>query len=363
MKRKIIYLEIMATICLLWSGCEKKQPGTEINHCVYWTVSESKKLWMEEQVEKWNEQYPNKPLDMEIQVIAKDLIDEKLWSTLHSGILQLNNGVPDLVDIEYQNMEKYVAPYNCMLYPLEQIVTTYEEKYGENKIFDGYVYRDICFGIPEGSGRMAIVYQTDALEACKINCENITSIEEFEKSAKEYFECTGNYFCSVDMGHYYFFLSLLLQEQQKGKSIEGAYQRTLEKIQDLYDENEICMMEGGRSDSRSFLEAFSEGRIASVYLPVSAVNDFIEKLGGISCTVQDIPGEKVSIPEFAAAVTIVSEKYSLMQEFLSFAMLEGELQSNKEFWDDKELQTQNTEEIRHYLEIYELELAQRLLNE
>lgn len=349
-------------LLLLLSGCADKKQSAEATDCVYWTVSETRKAFMEKQAELWNMQNLEKQIALDIKVIARDLIDEKLWSALHSGILQLDNSVPDLVDIEYQNMEKYAAPYNCMLYPLDNIVKKFEDAYGENKAFDGFSYRDICFGIPEGSGKMVIVYQVDALKECGIDYKSITSMEAFENAAAMYHDLTGNYLCSVDMEHYYFFLSLFLQEQLK-EEIGVAYQNTLNEIERLYDENVICIMEGGRSDSRSFKEAFLNGEIASVYLPVTAAEEFIEKLDGVHCELGEIPGAEVSIPEFATAVTIVSEKYSLMQDFLSFAKLEGELQSNEAFFEDANLMTQNTEKIANYLERYKLELAKRIMKE
>lgn len=363
MRKIIIWCSILTVLCIICTGCAKKKQNIEANKAVYWTVSEMKKQFMEEQVKSWNEKYPEKMLDLEIKVIAKDLIDEKLWSALHGGILQLDNSVPDLVDIEYHNMEKYVAPYNCMLYPVNNIISEYEKKCGANKAFDGYTYRNICFGIPEGSGRMIVIYNRDALNANYIDYETIESMQEFESAAKLYYERTGNYFCSIDMRHYYLFLSLFLQNQKECSEVEMAYQNTLDQIESLYHENVFCMMEGGRSDSRSFAEAFKKGEIASVFIPATVVEEFVQEIDDTPYIIGEIPGETVTIPGYATAITSVSENYFLMQEFLKFAKVEGNLSTNEEFSADKDLKTYNTERINQYLEVYELDLAERLLRE
>lgn len=349
---------LLAALC----GCRaKERTQAETVVCSYWTVSESRAAQMQALAERYNAVHPQTPIELQTTVFRSDQIDDRLWTLLHSGVLERSDTVPDLVDVAYQDMEKYVSPFSCLLYPLDAVRAAAEAAGADTDTFDAFTYRDVCFGVPCGASRMRVAYRAELLAQCKVDPDAMKTWEDVRALGWRYHEASGKYLFSVDMDDYLFFLTLLLQNADGAEVSQTQYEKTLLQIRHMYRSSALTLMPGGRHDSKSFRQAFEQGEIACVLLPESEIAELRAACGADDIKICAIPGRAVSIPVYAATIPTAAENYLLMREFLEFAAAETEM---FRFAPDSEaLPVQNAEGTGVYLTAYKLELAKLLLRD
>ncbi len=370
MRRLWILLGVTAgLLAVLLSACAEQSSSQPPTDCVYWTNSDIKADYMQGKVDEWNAQNPDQPIRLYTTVLSGDLIDEKLWTALHSGVLEFESAVPDLVDIAYPDLQKYVDPLSCLLYPLDTLVERAWPDGDQPDIFSGFCYRNVYFGLPYGSGRMKVVYRESLLNDAGFTGKNIADWQDFCRLGEELYAATGTYLLPLDMDLYYVFMTLLAQKAGSGKLTEETYESTLETIETMYDQHVICLMPGGRSDSNRFRQAFAQGEVACVMLPETELADFwaSNDLDADSCLVADVPGAGVIVPSYATAITTAGDHYALMQELMYFSRLGGSGQKDLAtamgctLSGAEQIPVSNAEAPAEFLERYKLELARILL--
>lgn len=277
----------------------------------FWTASQERADTMMASVEAWNDANPQNMIELQATVFEANLFDEKLWTVLHSGTLFSGQTPPDIVDVEYQDISKYVNPQNSLFYSLDNTgITTSTAR-------EPYYFRNMCFALPVESGEIKAVYNLKALENANMDAETIASWEDFERFAEEYYNKTGKAFWGIDIDHYLSALTLYLLNVEREGS-ENAYQKTLETLVDMIESGAACLMPGGRIDSRSFREAFDSGEIACAFMRAGDAQAY--DAGAYLSRVPQMENESgVWIPGHGICVTVFCRDYMLAMDFLYFA--------------------------------------------
>lgn len=355
---------LLAAATLLCACSTNKDEKAQAVPCIYWAVSENRAAEMQSLSEAYNAVHPDTPIALHTTVFRSDQIDDQLWTLLHSGVLERNDDVPDLVDVAYPDVEKYVSPLSCLLYPLDEMRAAAESAGVNGEIFEAFTYRSVCFGMPYGSGCMRLVFRAELLAAYDIVPEKLKTWEDFRAAGERYHEASGRYLLSVDMDDYLLFLTLLLQNAGTERISQTHYEQTLLQIQQMYRSGALTIMPGGHYDSKSFLQAFAEGEIACVLLPESEVTNFMVICGDVpdlsSCA---IPEQAVSIPAYAAAIPTAAKNYLVMQDFLNFVATAAGSPLLVQTNHMEALPVRNAEQTGVYLSDYKLELARLLLQQ
>ena len=336
--RRIVAIALM----LVWGAalCTGAQGETVLS---FWTVSQARADAMSASAEAWNAAYPDRTISLQASMFASDMFDEKLWTVLHSGVLAPDLIPPDIVDVEYQNIAKYVNPQNSLFYSLDGSGVSM------SPATEPFFFRGMCFALPVESGEMKIVYNLEALSAADMDPATIASWSEFEAFAAEYTRRTAKPFLGIDIDHYLTFLTLYLLNTEQMEE-EEAYRHTLETLAGMVKQESACLMPGGRLDSRSFREAFINGDIACAFMRVGDAEEYQD-----SFSVLPLPqmGDEsgVWIPGYGVCVTTFCRDYILAMDFLRFACADAAEPA------DGMLISQNTEITQRILEDYEMELA------
>lgn len=315
----------------------------------FWASSRSRAAEMETAVRLWNESQPGRSITLHTTVFEKDLMHERVWTMLHSGVLQAGLEYPDFVDIDYRNLADYINPLNLQFYPVIEAVGN-----DPGMAYDVYSYQNMYVGIPTDNGFTAMIYNREKLLEAGIDPKDIHSWEDLKEAGKLYHDASGGHLLAIDMEHYLCFLTLYLQVAAGGST--EPYADTLGRLADMIACGAACFMPGGRADSRSFAEAFIGGDVAAAVIRRDDIDETgladtayigeIPKLG---------PEKGVWIPGYAVCVTTHCKDYALVLDFLKAACPkiappgEGILCPG------------NAERLQDVLDGYKLDLAARVL--
>lgn len=315
----------------------------------FWTNSQSRADDMAERARQWNALEPSRPVRLDTTVYSADMIDEKLWTVLHSGVLVPGVEPPDMADVEYQNLPKYINPLNCLFYPLDSILEG-----APKETLEAYCYRGMCFGVPADSGEMAVLCRRAALDEAGIDPAAMKTWNDFRAAARKYYEKTGKPFFAVDMDHYLAFLTVYLQIAARDGE-QAAHAGALHLLAAMFDAKEAGMMPGGRVDSRGFREAFTSGEAACAFVRRADVTVSAEEAYLVEIPTLDGSAE-VWMPGYATCVTTFCEDYALVMAFLAFAQ---PVQARP---SENALRPGNAERVLDSLNRYELQLASLVLD-
>lgn len=314
---------------------------------VYWTDSHSREAAMEDAAARWNEAHPDQTVALSTTVFPSDIIDDKMWTAMHSGVLMPGLQQPDIADIDYAHFPRYVNPQIWLLCPLNRWLGTQS-----GAAYAAFTYDGICMGIPVGSGDMAAIYNADALKEASVNAEAIRTWDEFIAAGRRYRRETGNAFLAVDMDSYLVFLTLYQQCGAMRSNDAETYADALATLTALFDANIACIMPGGRADSRAFGEAFKSGSAACTFVRLEDAAGYEAQIGPIPAMGRETG---VWIPGRAICVTTFCEDFDLAAAFIEFAA--GEVAEPGE----GVLFPGNTENLLEDIEGYKLELAKMIL--
>ena len=329
--KKCILLLVLSYIALSsLPACSDNLKTTPKTEFTYWAINDICAQYHLNKVDEWNSLYPDRQIVLKTSVFQASQITEKLWTTLHSGILEYET--PDLVDIEYHNYAKFVSKRNCLLYPLYD-----QESLKQHKQFSAYIYRELCFGIPYGMDKMVIYYNHELLKQANIDINQIKTWGDFIKSGEQYYHNTGLPFVSIDAAHYDFYITMLSQREidydntavglKSTKSIE-----TIGYMQQMVNQGIAILMPGGRTESNLFITAFNSGQIPVFIDQLANACKLSHQLTNMDGKVgiAEIPQIKIGdaievwIPSYATAITMSCENYSLLKDFLEYARLTTE---------------------------------------
>ncbi len=360
-----------------WPGRSAADADTQLPFAVkYWTASKSRSQYMQQMALAWNRLYPQRALNLQVSVFEDDRIDSMTWTSLHSGILLPGLEAPDLVDVDFQYFPKYANQRYCLLNPLNEIVTRYLQEQGNSGVLYAYTYREMCFGIPFGADDMILVYQNDILTAAGIDMQTVETWDDFIQAGVRLREAGDARMIGMDMDDYLVFLMVLQQLcQQSGETApnEALYTQTLTMLRSLYESGVAVLMPGGRIHSKLFLESFLAGDIACVLMRRADYLEMLPKLSDIAQSLGTMtpPGfggsQPARVPGDATAITTACTQMRLLMDFLTFARLDPQAQTEMAEWFGYTLTEQetlrgdecllNADDVLAYLETYEMDLA------
>ena len=313
----------------------------------FWTDSQARADSMRAAAELWNEGHPDRLIELSVTQFDSDIIDDKMWTVMHSGVLMAGLQQPDIADIEYARFPRYVNPQIWLLCPLSRWLGAQP-----GTAYAAFTYGNLCMGIPVGSGEMGVIYNARALEGAGIDAEGIRTWDDFISAGRKYRRETGHAFLAVDMDSYLVFLTVYQQLSTDGSDSDSVYASTLAFLTSLFDANIACIMPGGRADSRAFREAFDSGAAACAFVRLEDADGYDARVGPVPA----MGGEAgVWIPGRALCVTTFCDDIDLAAAFVEFAA--GTVSEPPE----GVLFPGNTEDTLDYIQNYKLELAKMIL--
>ena len=264
--------------------------GTELE---MWTFVELHAQFYQEMVKEWNEQNPDKTINLKLTVL----------------------------------------PYGDMHTKVESRLNLYSS--------DGEVY-----GLPTHVGATVAFYNTELLEAAGIDYTTIKTWDDFKEAGSKYYDATGKYLGTADTGSIWT-ESLMISElgsdytDDKGNpQIDTPeMEKVLTTLKDLQDSNAIATIAGGQPDNEEAFGEYNNGNYACAIMPMWYMSRFINYMPELSGKIAIAPapvfeeGQDRSVGGGGTGTVVTNqcEAKDLAKEFLAFAKLSEE--GNIKVWE------------------------------
>ncbi len=323
-----------------------------------WVFAELHATYYEQMAERWNEENPDRPIDLNVTVYPYDDMHNKLQLAANSG-----EGLPDLVDIEVSQFSNFVAEGGrSPLSDLTEVAAPYKDDIVEARL-DLYNREGVQYGLPTHVGAFVAFYNTELLEQAGIDYTTIETWQDFQEAGARYNQATGNAFgvasTGVNMVENLIVAQLggnLFAEDGSVAVNSPEVVEALELERAMQEAGAISTIPGGSPDAEEAYGAINDGKYAAIVYPAWYTSRFVDYMPDLSGKIAIAPAPVVEGAEVAtiggggtgAAVPEASANKEIAQEWLAFAKLSPEANVavweilgfdpvNMAVWEDKEV--------------------------
>lgn len=242
-----------------------------------WVFAELHGAFYEQMAESWNEENPDRQIELDITVYPYQDMHNKLQLALNSG-----EGLPDLVDIEVNKFSNFVRGDNPPLVDLTEAAQPYIDDVVQARL-DLYSRDGKIYGYPTHVGAMVAFYNATLLEEAGIDYTTIRTWDDFEEAGVQYHEATGKEFgiASTEV----FFTEPLTIAQLGGNIFDESgnvsvdnpeVTEAMEMWQGMLEAGAISTIPGGSPDSEEGYGAINNGDYAAVVYPAWYTSRFVD---------------------------------------------------------------------------------------
>src|SRR5690606_3607342 len=133
-------------------GAEAPEDATKLNMLVF---AELLAAVYDDMAVKWNEEHPDKPIDLDVAIYAYHDMHDKLLLAVNAG-----QGLPDLADIEVNKFSNFVKGDNPPLVDLTAAAEPYVDDIVQARL-DLYSRNGKIYGYPTHVGAFVAFYNTE----------------------------------------------------------------------------------------------------------------------------------------------------------------------------------------------------------
>lgn len=306
-----------------------------------WVFAELHADYYEQMADEWNEQNPDRPVDLEVTVYPYQDMHNKLQLAVNAG-----SGLPDVVDIEVNKFGNFVsADGRTPLMDLSEAAAPYQDDIVHARL-DLYTRAEKVLGFPMHVGAFVSFYNAEALEGAGIDYTDIVTWDDFAEAGATYKEATGKNFgiASTTVN----FVEPLIVAQLGGNFFDADGNvdvanpdvvKAFEMQKDMLDAGAIGTIPGGSPDDEQAFGAINSGDYAAVVYPAWYTSRFVDYMPDLEGKVAIAPapvvegGEVDTIGGGGTGTSVIesSPKKDFAAEWLAFAKLSPE--ANTAVWE------------------------------
>lgn len=330
------FLSVLLVCLMMASLCGSAFAAPAAEPITFWTFQAAHQTFMESAAARWNETYPDRPIELQAETLGYDDLHNNLMISLQTG-----TGAPDLVDIEiamYANFitgdEEYIP-----LVPLNDIVEPEKDVLIMGR-FDNYANHGNYYGVDYHVGAAAMMYNKEIFEEAGVDINAIKTWDEFKEAGKVIREKTGKYIMAVETTEHWTYYPLITQQGSDffdpatGEVIldNEINIATLEWLLDGVQQDIFVPMPGGFCHSEEWYAYMNEGNVGAIAVPLWYLNRFTDYMPDLDgkMAVRAMPvwveggGNSAGLGGTGTSVTNQAKNIDLCKEFLYFAKMSKE---------------------------------------
>ena len=321
------------------AGQEAPEGATKLN---MWVFAELHAAFYDQMAASWNEENPDKAIDLDVTVYPYQDMHDKLSLAVNSG-----QGLPDLVDIEVNKFSNFVKGDNPPLYDLTAAAQPYLNDIVKARL-DLYSRNGKIYGYPTHVGAFVAFYNTELLEGAGIDYTTIKTWDDFKAAGSKYNKDTGKAFGTANTG--VMFAEPLVIAQMGGQMFDDngmgnvavnspEVVKALQMFRDMQDAGAISPIPGGSPDAEEAYGAINNGDFAAIVYPAWYTSRYVDYMPDLAGKVAIAPAPQVAGSQTLTiggggtglAVPAASKNAELAAEFNAFAKLS--LPANIAVWE------------------------------
>lgn len=319
-----------------------------------WTFVDLHSNFYANMVEAWNEQNPDKQIQVTFSTYPYAEMHNKLMMSLQAG-----SGAPDICDIEIGQFPNYTGE-DCPLYSLNDALAPYEEDMVQSRL-DVYSKEDgTRIGVPTHVGATVMYWNAELLESYGLDYKSVKTWEDYTKLGEELKEASNGevYLTSVDTaGVDWLWIAMAEFGEDWTGGPGGTPNVQLESVEKMLTMQQEWLNDGiamistdGHTDTDGCRVPIAEGKIASFpkamwYMSRFTGYENMKALEGkfdiTTCPVFE-EGQKcsVGVGGTGTVVTNECENPELAAEWLAWAKCSAE--GEQHIWNDLGFDVCNT---------------------
>lgn len=299
----------------------------------FWTFQNAHQEFMVDAANSWNEQNPDRPINLEIGVYSYDDNHNNLLISLQSG-----TGAPDIVDIEIGRFANYLKG-TPQLVPLNDVIEPIKDKLIMSR-FENYSKDGNYYGVDYHVGIPVIYYNTEICDKAGINIDEIKTWDDYVKAGKTVVEKTGIPMTTLEIQEHWSYYPLETEAGTDWLGPDGTVtldsQANIDVLQFLYDMMYVDKIAvpapGGYHHAEEYYGFMEAGGAASVWMPQWYMNRFTDYMPALSgkIAIRPLPlwtengGYAAGMGGTGTAITNQCKNQDLAKEFLAFSKLSVE---------------------------------------
>lgn len=323
------------------SAAEEDDTAAEGTPLELWTFQEVHRQFYESMAEKWNEENPDKPVNLTVSVQPFDDMHNKLTIALQSG-----EGAPDMCDVEINKFPTYLEGE-----PQFMDLTSYVDPYRDDIVaarLEVYSKDGVNYGIPTHVGATVAFYDTSILEPAGVDYKEIKTWDDYKEAGLKVVEATGKAMGAAETGGTFIYQAMLAAQDADMTDENGdpaldseASIKALSTIQELVEAGVDQTIPGGSVDGEEGYGAINAGGYATIIRPLwymSRYPAYMEQIEAGRIGIAPIPvfdeadfGVSYGGGGTGTVVTVQSENSELAAEWLCWAKLSEE--GNRDIWN------------------------------
>jgi len=316
-----------------------------------WTFVELHSQFYAEMLNLWNEQNPDKQIQITFTTYP--------YADMHNKLLMSNQagtGAPDLCDIEISQFPNFMQG-EVQFRELNEFVDKYRDDIVPARL-EIYSKDGKEYGAPTHVGATVMFYNTEILEKYGVDYTTIKTWDDYTDAARKVAEGSNGevYMTSVDTGGTDWLWVAMAEYGEDYTTDEGAPNIELQSIKNMLnmqkgwlDEGLAIVSPGGHVDLEEGFANLGDGKIASFPKAMWFMSRFLNYLPEMAgkwaiapCPVfEEGQPRSVGIGGTGTVVSLQSKNADLAAEFITFAKLSYE--GNVKIWEVLGFDTCNTE--------------------
>jgi len=319
---------------------EGGQASGQATELEFWTFNELHQKYFESMAASWNEQNPDKQIQLKASTFPFDDTHNKLLVALQSG-----TGAPDLADIELSKFPNFLKG-EPQLVALNDLLEPEFDHYVKSRA-DIYAKEGTYYGIDYHVGASVIYYNTEILGQAGIDPASIKTWDDFKTAGKTVLEKTGVPMTTLEVADQWSLWPQVAQIEGPNELItaDGKVNingpevlQVLQYQQDLVKEGIAVPAPGNIHHAEEYYGFMNQGGAASIWMPMWYMGRFLEYMPDLKgkIAIMPMPAWEEGGPRSAGmggtgtVVTNQADNPELAKEFLAFAKLSKE--GNIELW-------------------------------
>lgn len=324
-------------ICLLAAGMFSAPVfAADATTLTFWTFQAAHQAFMEKAAVRWNETYPDRPIELKAETLGYDDLHNNLLISLQTG-----TGAPDIVDIEiamYANFitgdEQYIPliPLNSIIEPEKDVLIMGR--------FDNYANYGNYYGVDYHVGAAALMYNKEIFAEAGVDIATVKTWDDFKAAGRVIKEKTGKYIMAAETTEHWTFYPLITQQgsdffnKETGEVILDNQVNidTLQWLLDGINEGIFVAMPGGFCHSEEWYAYMNQGNVASIAMPLWYLNRFTDYMpdlkGKMAVTTMPVWTEgganSCGLGGTGTSITNQCQNPEIAKEFLYFAKISRE---------------------------------------
>ncbi|MBM7540935.1 ABC transporter substrate-binding protein [Amphibacillus cookii] len=329
----------------------------------FWTFAGTHADFFEDAAIRWNEEFPDNPIQFTAETYPFDQMHNNLTLALQSG-----QGAPDMVDIEIARFPNFLQG-EIQLEPLNDLIEPEIDNFITERL-DMYSHEGQYYGAPTHLGATVVYYNTAIMEEAGVDIDKIITWDDYVEAGIQVTENTGVPMTTIAENWY----GIWPFVRQSGSdffddngdlTLDSAENiEALQFVADLVIEHEIAdVTPGGHYHSEEFFGFMNGGGQASLIAPTFYMNEFMVNMEDLDGNIEmrplpEWPGSdtrSVAMGGTGTTVTNQAEDVELAKDFLAYAKLTEE--GNIALWtqlgfDPPRWDVWDSEEIREDNDFY-----------